>query len=284
MPHPHLTERVAVVTGGTQGIGWAISQALADAGATVYACGYSAASQNRAADELSQLPWAERIRLAQLDVTDRPAYEHWLTEIYTQHGRCDILVHNAAFVRWEDVLVMSAAEADHSMAVAYNGLVTGVKTALPWMLAAGYGRIVVIGSLTAHILVPGSSAAYAAAKSAVDVYTRTLQMELAATPARATIVRLGTVGGTKFFQEHVPAARMAPLTRFFPPLTPPVVATAVVQAIVQGCEIVTLPGYMRALILAYHLFPRFSRWLAGRGGANNRNYGGVAWRYPTRQD
>jgi NAD(P)-dependent dehydrogenase (short-subunit alcohol dehydrogenase family) len=76
MPHPHLTERVAVGTGGTQGIGWAISQALADAGATVYACGYSAASQHRAADELSQLPWAERIRLAQLDVTDRPAYEH----------------------------------------------------------------------------------------------------------------------------------------------------------------------------------------------------------------
>jgi NAD(P)-dependent dehydrogenase (short-subunit alcohol dehydrogenase family) len=275
-----FVDRVAVVTGGTQGIGWALTQALAGAGAVVYSCGYSTGSLQEAQAALAALPWSDRIHLTQLDITDRPLYEAWLEEIYGRHGRLDILIHNAAFVRWDDVLAMSLAEADRSMAVGYSGMVTGVKKTLPWMLAAGYGRIVNVGSLTARIFVPGASAAYAATKAAIDAYTLMLQIELAHTPVKATLVRLGTVAGTKFFQEHVPVSRMAPLTRFIPALTPPVVATAVLRAMARPQEIVTLPGYMHPLTLIYNLFPRFSRWLAQKGGANTRDYGRVSWRYP----
>lgn len=103
-------------------------------------------------------------------------------------------------MQWDDVLNMSIDQAQHTMRVGYDGMVTGIRTALPWMMAAGQGHIVTVGSITARILVRGSSAAYTATKAAIDAYTITLQIELAHTPVSATLVRLGTVAGTDFFK------------------------------------------------------------------------------------
>lgn len=77
-----LQGQTAVITGGTQGIGWALTQALAAHGAQVYACGYSAANLERAENERQSLPWREQISLAHCDVTDRGQYVGWLEEVY----------------------------------------------------------------------------------------------------------------------------------------------------------------------------------------------------------
>lgn len=77
-----LTGQVCLVTGGAQGIGWAISQALADHGALVYACDISEKSLAQAAEELATLPWAERIVLSRCDVTEQAEVENWVAQIY----------------------------------------------------------------------------------------------------------------------------------------------------------------------------------------------------------
>ncbi|MAT98594.1 MAG: hypothetical protein CL608_15740 [Anaerolineaceae bacterium] len=264
--------QVCVVTGGTQGIGWVMTQALAEEGAIVYACGFSQSSLEKAEAERMKLPTASQIHLSRCDVTDRAAYEAWLDEIWVGNGRIDLLIHNAAFVRWADVLDMTVEEAQRTMRVGYDGMIIGTKTVLPRMQAAGRGHIVNIGSVAGRAFVGGASAAYAATKAAIDAYTQTLHAELADTPVNATIVRLGAVAGTDFFRKHVTNERMPPFTQFLPALTPERVATAVLKAIVKKQQILTLPRYLEWLTFIYNLSPRFARWLAQAGGPNRKDY------------
>jgi len=267
------------VTGGTQGIGWAMAQALADHGGRVFACGLSERSLARANESLATLPWRESISLAQCDVANAAAFEGWIHGVHGQTGRVDLLINNAAFVRWEDIRDMSIEDARYTMRVSYDALVVGVKTVLPLMEEVGGGHIVNMGSMTARIFVRGSSAAYAAAKAAIDAYTLMLQIELQDSPISVTLVRLGTVAGTDFFRKYVKPERMSPLTRFVPALTPPQVAHAVVRAIQKKQAILTLPGYMHWLSVIYNVAPRFSRWLSQVGGQNQHEYGRTEWQY-----
>ncbi len=274
-----LNGRACFVTGGTQGIGWAIAQALAERGGQVFVCGRSTGNLERAEAARQHLPWPDRLHLAQCDVTVRADLENWIGAGVAATGRADVLVNNAAYVRWENVATMTVAEAEQTMRVAYNGMVFGVKTVLPLMQTQEGGHIVNIGSIAGRIFVGGASAAYAAAKAAIDAYTQTLQVEVAQTPVHATLVRLGTVAGTDFFKQHVSTTRMPPLTRFMPALTPPRVATAVVEAIYRKKEIITLPRYLAFLTLVYNLAPRFARRLAQFGGGAHPDYGSVSWQY-----
>ena len=274
-----LQNKVCVVTGGTQGIGWATVQALAANGATVYACGYSSGSLERAEAERQKLPWCDQIHLSRCDVTDRVAYEAWLDAVWRENGRLDILINNAAYVQWDDVLDMSTEQALHTMRVGYDGMVTGIRKVLPWMLAAQQGHIVNVGSITARIIVRGSSAAYTATKAAIDAYTITLQIELAATPIQATLVRLGTVGGTDFFKQHVSPSRTPKLNKYLPALTPPKVADAILKAIAKKQSVLTLPRYLGPLSIIYQAAPGFSRWLADQGWGEHPDYGKKTWRY-----
>ncbi len=265
-------EQVCVVTGGTQGIGWAMTQALAAEGAAVYACGFSQASLDKAEAERATLPTAGQIHLSRCDVTDRAAFEAWLGEIWAGNGRIDLLIHNAAYVRWADVTEMSVQEAQRTMRVGYDGMVIGSKFVLPKMQAAGRGHIVNIGSVAGRAFVGGASAAYAATKAAIDAYTQILHAELADSPVNATIVRLGTVAGTDFFRKHVSNERMPPFTKFLPALTPERVATAVLNAVIKKQQTLTLPRYLELLTFVYNLSPRFARWLAQFGGPNRKDY------------
>lgn len=249
-----------------------MTQALAAEGATVYACGFSQGSLDQAAAARAKLPTASQIHLSRCDVTDRAAYEAWLGEVWVGNGRIDLLIHNAAFVRWADVTEMSVEEAQRTMRVGYDGMVIGTNFVLPKMQAAGRGHIVNIGSVAGRAFVGGTSAAYAATKAAIDAYTQILHAELVNSPVNATIVRLGTVAGTDFFRKHVSNERMPPFTQFLPALTPERVATAVLSVVVKKQQILTLPRYLELLTFVYTLSPRFARWLAQMGGPNRKDY------------
>lgn len=279
---PFLNNHICVVTGGTQGIGWAIVQTLADHGGKVYACGYSEENLQKAVAELETLPWKEQIFLSQCDVTNREQYEAWLTEIYEENGRIDILINNAAFVRWADILTLSVEEELRSMEVGYNAIVYGTNLVLPWMFKNGRGHFVNIGSIAGRVFVGGSSAAYGATKAAIDGYTQALDFELKNTPVNTTLVRLGTVAGTDFLSKHVSNERMPPFTKFLPALTPPKVAAAILKAIYKKKAIITRPRYLEALTFIYNLSPRFSRWLSYQGGENKVEYGKVLWEYKSK--
>lgn len=282
MQRDFLTQQVCLVTGGAQGIGWAIAQALADHGAQVHVCGLNEKRLAEAEQSLVNFPYGDRIVLTRCDVSKRAEVEAWITDIYRQHGRIDVIVNNAAFVCWKNVADMTVEEAEQTMAVAYNGMLYTIKAVLPQMLAAGRGHIINIGSATGRVYVGGASAAYSAAKAAMEAYTRTLQVELRGTPVSATLVRLGTVAGTDFFRVHVPITRMPRFADLVPALTPPQVARGVLHAIQRHRQILDLPTYLPLFYLTYALAPRLFSWMVRLGGHAHSNYGAREWHYETK--
>ncbi|MFI7344035.1 SDR family NAD(P)-dependent oxidoreductase [Streptomyces sp. NPDC050085] len=257
--------QVCLITGGAQGIGWAQAQAFAAAGAQVHVCDHSPAHLHRAQRELDG---SRKIVLDQVDVTSKTAVDQWITGI----GKADVYVHNAAFVRWSDVRDMSVEDAELSMRTGYEGLVYGVKAVLPLMLEAGGGHIVAMGSSAGRLLVVGPSAAYAAAKAAIEAYTEILRIELASTPVAVTLIRPGVVTGTDFFKTHVRSDRMPRLVDFLPPATPDQVAGAVVDGVRKRKTVVDIPGYLPAMYRIYCLSPALFRYLTTLGGQARHDY------------
>ncbi len=274
-----LTSQVCLITGGAQGIGWAIAQALADHGAQVHICDISQENLAHAAEQVARSPWADQINLAQCDVTDRAQVEGWISKIHEQTGRIDVLVNNAAFVDWKSVLDMSVESAERTMRVGYDGMVYGIKAVLPLMLSAGRGHIVNMGSSIGRVFASGPSAAYASVKAAIDGYTQMLQIELKGSPVHVTLILPSAVAGTSFFRQHVSSSKMPRMGDFFPYVTPPQVAASVVRAIRLRRKIVNIPGYLRLIYLIFALAPGVLRWFSSRGGSGQRDYGQVEWQY-----
>ena len=170
-----LTGRVALVTGGTRGIGAAICHALAADGAVV-AAGFS--SNKGRADEFRQSVEAEggTLSLHQGNIGDAEDCERVVKEVIDQHGRLDILVNNAGITVDKPVSKLSAADWDKVLKVDLSGTFYMSKPALQYMLARGSGRIVNISSVAAEMGNIGQ-ANYTASKSGLFGLTKTLARE-----------------------------------------------------------------------------------------------------------
>jgi NAD(P)-dependent dehydrogenase (short-subunit alcohol dehydrogenase family) len=272
-----LAGRVCLITGGAQGVGWAIARAMAAQGVRVYACDISSDNIARAAAELAASARDLAITLDRCDVADRAAVEQWVARVHQGEGRVDVLVNNAAYARWADLLDLAPEDDVRMMRVGYEGMVYGTRAVLPLMLQAGYGRIVNMGSSAGRVFAGASSAAYAATKAAIEGYTQTLQAELRNTPVHLTLVRPAAIAGTDFFRKHIPSKRMPRILDFLTPtLQPEQVADAIVQAVRNRRNIVDLPWY---LPLFYGLFlyaPGLARLLMSAGQGSRRDYAQVA--------
>ena len=159
-----LAGKVALVTGGTRGIGLAIARRLGDAGATVIACSRSAP----AAD-----PGFETV---QCDVRDPEAVTAMIDGLAARHGRLDILVNNAGGS--PEVAAATASPRLSERVIALNLLAPINLSQAAWrhMQAAGGGAIVNIASVSAIRPSPGT-AAYSAAKAGLIALTRSLAHE-----------------------------------------------------------------------------------------------------------
>jgi len=272
-----LDGKVCVVTGGAQGVGWALAQAFAARGARVYACDISHEHLAKAQEALKQIPRGELIQLTHADVADPASVNGWLGEVYARESRVDVLINNAAFVRWKNVLDMSLDEELQTMRVGYDAMVFTTRYVLPRMLQSGGGHIVNMGSSVSKLLVGGSSAAYAAVKAAIDAYTQMLQVELRKTPIHLTVVRPAAIAGTDFFKRNVPSERLPRMGDFVPYLTPPEVAESILRAIQRKRDTLDVPGFLPFFYLFFSLLPEVFRWLITVGGSGRRDYGNVAW-------
>ena len=267
-----LAHAICAVTGGAQGIGWATARAFAARGCRVYIADISEHHLREARALADASPWPDRFHFARCDVADQAQVVAWLAQIYDDAQRIDVLVNNAAFVRWQDVLDMSVADVGRTMQVGFNAIVYTTTAVLPHMLAAGHGAIVNMGSAAGRIFVGGSSAAYAAVKAAVDAYTQTLQVELRRSNIHVMLVRPGTVAGTDFFRTHVPSSRMPRLADFVPPLAADDVAAAIVRGLERRTPIVDVPGTLRWFYHLFHVAPSFTRRLVQAGGSARRDF------------
>jgi acetoacetyl-CoA reductase/3-oxoacyl-[acyl-carrier protein] reductase len=172
-----LTGRVALVTGGTRGIGAAICQALAADGAVV-AAGYS--SNQARADELRQSVEAEggALTLHQGNIGDAEDCERVINEVIEQHGRLDILVNNAGITVDKLFLKMSPADWDKVVQVDLSGAFYMSKPALAHMIKRGTGRVINISSVSGEMGNVGQ-VNYTAAKAGMFGLTKTLAKEAA---------------------------------------------------------------------------------------------------------
>jgi len=174
-----LTGRVALVTGGTRGIGAAICHALCADGAVV-AAGYS--SNQARADELRQAIEADggTLSLHQGNIGDADDCARVVKDVISQHGRLDILVNNAGITVDKGFLKMSAPDWDKVVQVDLSGAFYMAKPALAAMIKQGSGRVINISSVSGEMGNIGQ-VNYTAAKAGMFGLTKTLAKEVALT-------------------------------------------------------------------------------------------------------
>jgi len=165
--------RVAIVTGGTRGIGAALSRRLAKAGTRVVAVyrGDTAAAAALAAE-------SEQIDVRQVDIADPEACATLVTSVIADHGRLDHLVNNAGLLLEARSTDTSVADWDRIVSVNLSAAFHLSRAAIPAMREARYGRIVNVSSVTAVVGSP-SEAAYGASKAGLHGLTRSLAREVA---------------------------------------------------------------------------------------------------------
>jgi 3-oxoacyl-[acyl-carrier protein] reductase len=169
-----LDGKVAVVTGGGQGIGEAICRRLAAGGAKVGVFDMNAANAERVATAIGGVPLVG-------DLTKEADLDRVFGEIVSQAGPVDILVNNAGVASkpGRDVPIWESVREDWEFVMNINvtGLVLCCKAVLPGMIARKYGRIVNIASIAGKEGNP-KMAPYSASKAAVICLTKSLSKEL----------------------------------------------------------------------------------------------------------
>ena len=170
----NLEGRVAVVVGGTTGIGKSLALGLAEAGATVVASARRIDQVEAVAAELEQR--GSRTVRATSDVGDRASLEGLLSVTLERFDKVDILVNCAGFTRRGPSVDFPESDWNAILDTNLTGTLRGCQVFGKHMLQRGYGRIINIASLTTFVGFM-EVAAYAASKAAVGALTKSLAVE-----------------------------------------------------------------------------------------------------------
>jgi acetoacetyl-CoA reductase/3-oxoacyl-[acyl-carrier protein] reductase len=174
-----LAGRVAFVTGGTRGIGAAISRSLANQGAAI-AVGYGSNDEaaHAFADDFRAKHLDDGVKLSvhQGNIGDGDDCRRAISEVIEQHGRLDILVCNAGITIDRILSKMTDEDWNKVISVNLSGAFYLSQAALAHMAERGTGRIVLVSSLIGEVGAIGQ-ANYAASKSGLFGLTRTLARE-----------------------------------------------------------------------------------------------------------
>ena len=168
--------KVAVVIGGTSGIGRALATGLAEAGADVVASARREEHVRQVAAEIRAL--GRRTLEVASDVADRGSLESLFAASVAEFGRVDILVNCAGITRRSPTLDVEESEWNSIMETNLTGTLRACQIFGRHMVARGYGRILNIASLTSFVALY-EVAAYAASKAAVASLTKSLAIEWA---------------------------------------------------------------------------------------------------------
>ena len=179
----NLQGKVAVVTGGNSGIGYASAQDFKERGATVIITGRSAERVNAAASELG-------VKGLVADVSDLDQIDSLVERVSTEYGKIDILFVNAGVFYPSPIGQVSEDAYDTIMDINVKGALFTIEKFLPYINDGG--SIINLSSINAYTGMP-NTAVYAASKAALNSYTRTAATELAARGIRVNAVNPGPV-------------------------------------------------------------------------------------------
>lgn len=172
-----LDGRVAIVTGGSRGIGRAVSVALAQAGAHVVV-GY-VGREDAARETLAAIVAADgKGEILRIDVADPQSVEDGFKKVVEANGKVDILVSNAGIAIDQLLLRVKPEDLASTWATNLDGAIWCAKSAVRTMMRKKHGRIIHMSSVVAESGNPGQ-AVYSASKAALIGLTKTLAREYA---------------------------------------------------------------------------------------------------------
>lgn len=177
MGNPKLAGKVALVTGGSRGIGGAIVVAFAESGADVAFCHYQD-GENAQKTEAEVVSFGRRCHAAECDVADLKAALNMVVEAEAALGPIDILVNNAGFNVNRPFEEITEAEFDRMMNIHFRSTFFISQACYRGMAERGWGRII---NMASQLVSKGSVnlTHYCAAKGAISAFTRALAWEAA---------------------------------------------------------------------------------------------------------
>jgi len=171
-----LKDKIAIVTGGTKGIGKAISFLLAEQGASVVA---NFSKDVEAAESLMTEAKSKRLNLGlyKADVTQFDQAKEMVEETFGQYGKIDILVNNVGLVRDNFLMLMSDEDWDSLLKANLTTLFYCCRAVIRKMISQRSGKIINISSISGILGTPGQTN-YAASKGGMISFTKSLAREL----------------------------------------------------------------------------------------------------------
>lgn len=234
-----LSGKVAVVTGASSGIGWALAKALAAEGCRV---GLIARREEPLRQLAAEIGSAAHVAVA--DVSNRNSIEGAVASVRAALGPVDLAFANAGVGKPTLLDPVNVADVEAMFQVNVLGMVYLFTAVLPEMLARKNGRLVAISSLAGYRGLPGESA-YCASKAAVNSYMDGLRIHLRGTGVFTTTICPGFV--------HTP---MTAMNTFHMPgvMSAEAAAARIVRAVKRGKKVYNFPWRV-------HLMTKLSRWL-----------------------
>jgi 3-oxoacyl-[acyl-carrier protein] reductase len=200
----NLSGRTAIVTGAARGIGRAVAELLASAGARTFALDL------QEPDDPFEGSAAPAFRCA--DITDTGSVERVVADVHAETGRIDILVNNAGILRDTMIWKMTDEDWDAVLAVHAGGTFRMTRACAPIFRSQNYGRIINVTSYTGLHGNFGQSN-YATAKAGIIGFTKTVAKELAA--FGVSVNAISPNAATRMI-ESIPADKLVEVTRQIP--------------------------------------------------------------------
>ncbi len=200
-----LNGKVALVTGGGSGIGFAITKALLDEGMRVAICGRDKIKLKKAETKLEGP--TGNLMVMSADVSKRSEADQWVKAAIRQFGRIDILVNNAGVALWSEVENITDEHLDYQLNVNLRGPLYCSQVVLPYMKGQQGGYIINISSVCGKFGFAGT-AAYSASKFGLMALSDSLRAEGASSNIKVTAICPGYVATPMVTDAPVPLEEM----------------------------------------------------------------------------
>jgi len=186
-----LKDKIALITGGAQGIGEGLARKFAEEGAVVYVADVKQAEGEALASCLREA--GHEAAYVTLDVTNEESWKAAYAQVVARFGRVDILVNNAGINIRDPIEEMSVASLDMMLAVNVRGPFVGIKNVIPIMRRNGGGSIVNMSSICGLVGHAFTTEAYTVTKGALTLMTKAVAVRHAKEGIRCNSLHPSTV-------------------------------------------------------------------------------------------
>ncbi len=246
------TNRVALITGASSGIGYETALAFAKVGTHVVATARRVDKLGELQKAVLKLPAGHGdILTVEADVTQREAMQNAVKLAMGRFGRLDILVANAGVGHRGAVADSDWADLETLLRTNIDGVLHSIQAAVPAMRQNGGGHIIIISSVTYNLTAP-YAATYAASKAFVSSLAHSLRLELESENIKVTDVLVGRTS-TEFNQKRLGLGKRS--GESLPTMTPAKVATAILRATDGNPRSVVVRFFDRLIMLGNTLIP-----------------------------